>query len=105
MWQWISENWHKIAVLVLVIKEFKVIFHAVDKAEKSYNFVMKILGKTHLIKKKDIKKETEVTYNIGDIYQKLYDADGKEEVILSKEEADELLDWMQHIFWLTNKPK
>ena len=105
MWQWISENWHKIAVLILVFKEFKVIFHAVDKAEKGYNFAMKLLGKTHLIKNKKSEKKSDITFDINSAYQKLYDADGKKEVILTEHEADELLDWMQHMFWLTNKPE
>lgn len=45
IWQWVVANWHKIGVLVLVMKEFKVVFHTLEQAKKGYAFVCKLLGK------------------------------------------------------------
>ncbi len=45
------------------------------------------------------------TFDISSTYNKLYEANGEKEVILSAAEADELLDYIQYMAWLTNPPK
>lgn len=43
-------------------------------------------------------------FDISSAYQKLYEANGKVEVVLTAHEADELLDYLQYVMWLTNPP-
>ena len=44
------------------------------------------------------------TFNIP--YDKIYEAEGKNEgLTLTYEEVSELLDYIQHMIWLTNPPK
>ncbi len=45
------------------------------------------------------------TFDINSAYYKLYEANGEKEVILTAREADELLDYLQYVAWLTNPPK
>ena len=45
------------------------------------------------------------TFDISSAYDKLYEANGEKEVVLSAYEADELLDYIQYMAWLTNPPK
>jgi tetrahydrodipicolinate N-succinyltransferase len=45
------------------------------------------------------------TFDIGSVYDKLYEADGEKEVTLTSQEADELLSYLQYVTWLTNPPK
>ena len=45
------------------------------------------------------------TFDISSAYSKLYEANGEREVTLTAHEADELLDYIQHMAWLTNPPK
>lgn len=45
------------------------------------------------------------TFDISSTYNKLYEADGEKEVTLTAHEADELLDYLQYVIWLTNPPK
>lgn len=44
------------------------------------------------------------TFDIASAYDKLYEANGEKEVILTAHEADELLDYIQYVTWLTNPP-
>jgi hypothetical protein len=44
-------------------------------------------------------------FDISSAYNKLYEANGEKEVTLTAYEADELLDYIQYIAWLTNPPK
>lgn len=44
------------------------------------------------------------TFDINSAYNKLYEANGEKEVTLTAEEADELLDYIQYVSWLTNPP-
>ena len=44
------------------------------------------------------------TFDISSAYNKLYEANGEKEVILTAHEADELLDYIQYVAWLTNPP-
>lgn len=44
-------------------------------------------------------------FDISSTYQKLYEANGKTEVLLTAHEADELLDYLEYVGWLTNPPK
>ena len=45
------------------------------------------------------------TFDIGSAYDKLYKANGEKEVTLTAHEADELLDYLEYIRWLTNPPE
>lgn len=45
------------------------------------------------------------TFDIGSTYDKLYEANGEKEVVLTAQEADELLSYLQYVIWLTNPPK
>jgi len=44
-------------------------------------------------------------FDINSAYYKLYEANGEKEVILTAYEADNLLDYVQYMCWLTNPPK
>src|SRR5574338_1601262 len=43
-------------------------------------------------------------FDIQSTYNKLYEANGEKEVTLTAQEADELLDYIQYVTWLTNPP-
>lgn len=44
-------------------------------------------------------------FDISSAYNKLYEANGEKEVILTAQEAEELLDYIQYMAWLTNPPE
>jgi len=44
-------------------------------------------------------------FDIASAYDKLYEANGEKEVTLTAQEADELLDYLEYIRWLTNPPE
>ncbi len=51
------------------------------------------------------KKDKHPVFDISTAYEKLYYANGEKEVTLTAHEADELLDYIQYMTWLTNPPK